>query len=950
MVTQKIGGREQLYMLEFLVNQLNLLPEIVARNHGALSVHFKFLDFDEFVINQEEFSKKVKDNGVDFGSGKSCIFSKKPKELLKKLQANPLIIEIYRSNSDPCPREPVDPICKSELHISGCFCEIEKAMNYPHKLPEPYTVRDTYNLLDENGKLSGSIEVFLRFSCLGESVVTHFHANETAFLFKNTNSLDEFSCIKLPPSAEELKKKFWTPKSRVIDPNKKPEAKTIIGISRICEDLIERSPAPKSQGKSVMSLGEDLQPPGVPEAPVIAQVENTEKTDSLIPKKSNFDIKNHLSPRKFPCGGRSCPGGICSGLPLSNQNIFLENQWKSDRKPPDIKNNRLRGGAEEKSATLSPDPRKNMKSFDRFSSKNKFQPTKSGIDVNKTPEDLTKCSSCRISPEIPPLILGEDIKSPGLSEIEGKLVTNNSVIREKSDIDISKYLTSRKFPCGERSCCGDELLHEENCIRNRWENYDKPKKMRNKRLRGGNDGRSVMIPIQSMQTLLSGVCRSFVPEGEPHLGCGCHTKMGNQSKIKKKCYGIDCLIKSFREAEKFVDGIGKVPGMAGLGLMDPMESPFFGRPRYRPLPTVGDSKNPVKSYLGMPMMKKDSSILRAPWRSPLRHEDRNKINGSELKKLKREDHEKNTVEEIMTIKEPQMGPCGEPVCNSRRKINKTDLDVSSKETLKTIKIKRASLLSTKRKNMNLNLKRAKNLKNYERNYSHVKVGKRVMRMVEGVSQRSCFGHRSCVEIRARVPGNMGWLWNINNVSGNFRPRVGWKPGAISRGVWSALVRAKMEKDPDSIDQLPVTPVKGKKGKMSKTKSLLSVVRNQRKKREVENQHELPPTLHIHRKNGDYFVTMYPVKPEDSEHPEVLKDVKPLQFKVTKDRKTDDDEGDVSSVGDDMEFEFSPPAAIQKYQKKTEKKDLETQVIQQEILDAFKTTGSPVAKKKKGGKK
>ncbi|XP_063974292.1 uncharacterized protein LOC135160998 [Diachasmimorpha longicaudata] len=806
MVTQKYNDRVQLYMLEFLVNRLNLSPEIISKISKPLSVRFKFLDFDEFTINQEEFVKSppVKGSAIDFVSGKSCVFSKKPKDLIKQLQADPLTIQIYRTIDDPCPQEPEYPICKAELNLCGCFCEIDRVISDPGHLPEPYTVRNTYDLIDEDKKPSGSIEIFLRFSCLGESIVTRFHNNEKAFLFKNTKSIDKFSCISLPPSDDEMKNKFWTPKSKKVDVDKKPTAKTIIGISGVCEDLVKHSPHPKSPEIPPLTLEEDPSPLDP------LEFEKKELINHSVDLKESTDIK-FVSPRNFPCGGRSCPGGICSGPFPSNEDIPRSNRHQSDYKPQAI---------------------------------------------------------------------------------------------------------------------------------------------RSERLRGGNDNELSTVPVQSMQTLLSGVCRSLLLQEEPRLGCGCHTKLGNQSKIKKKCYGIDCLIKSFKEAEEFVDGIGRVPGMAGLGLMDPTESPFFGRPRCRPLPRPGnqDRKNTGKSHLGLSLGKKNSSILRTPRRLPSRALDGRKFNGGTFKKLKGEDYGKNIEEELMTIKEPQMGPCGEPICNSQKKINKMNLNVSSRETVKTINTKKASLLSTKDKNMKLNLKKAKNLKNYERNYSHVKVGKRVMRLVEGTSQRGCFGHRSCVEIRARVPGNMGWLWNTNNMPGSIRPHVGWKPGAISRRVWTILEQAKMDKDNDSIEERPLTPIKGRKGKISKSKSLLSVARGQRKRREKDDEHELPPTLHLHRKNGDYYITMYPVKPEDSNNPEALEEVKPLQFKVTRNGNGNDEE-DVSSIGDDMEFEFSPPAAIHKYQKKkVERKDLETQVVQQEILDAFKSSGGSVAKKKKGGKK
>ena len=87
-----------------------------------------------------------------------------------------------------------------------------------------------------------------------------------------------------------------------------------------------------------------------------------------------------------------------------------------------------------------------------------------------------------------------------------------------------------------------------------------------------------------METLVSGACKSaWENTATPdRTGCGCFGKRGQGLNSggtcsKKACTGIDCLIKSFKDLQEFVDSIGKVPGLAGLGLMDPSESPYFGR-------------------------------------------------------------------------------------------------------------------------------------------------------------------------------------------------------------------------------------------------------------------------------------------------------------------------------------------------------------------------------------
>uniref|UniRef100_A0A6V7IN19 DUF4776 domain-containing protein n=1 Tax=Bracon brevicornis TaxID=1563983 RepID=A0A6V7IN19_9HYME len=232
---------------------------------------------------------------------------------------------------------------------------------------------------------------------------------------------------------------------------------------------------------------------------------------------------------------------------------------------------------------------------------------------------------------------------------------------------------------------------------------------------------------------------------------------------------------------------------------------------------------------------------------------------------------------------------------------------------------------------------------------------------------------------------MGWLWNTSRIPGSVKPRIGWRPGAISKGVWKIFEKSKTARDLEDIEERRILPavkgnflhtgiltfslvkpqslmviflnflnllrLKGKKGKMAKSKSLLSLARSQKKRRERDEGSELPPTLHLHRKNGDYYITMHPVNPENS--PEIQAEVKPLQFKVARNRNGNDDSADSSSVGDDMEIEYSPPTAIHRLEKKAERRDLEIQVVQNDIIEAFKGSGGGAAgpkKKKKGGKK
>ena len=231
--------------------------------------------------------------------------------------------------------------------------------------------------------------------------------------------------------------------------------------------------------------------------------------------------------------------------------------------------------------------------------------------------------------------------------------------------------------------------------------------------------------------------------------------------------------------------------------------------------------------------------------------------------------------------------------------------------------------------------------------SFVKVSKNILKSIYSLGKRNAglvFGHKNCLDLRMRVPKNMGWLWNTKQVLGMTPPKIGWKPGAISKYVYELLQEAKASSGA-SLDSRPSTPIKGKKGKATRVRSFQSFGRLQRIKNEEKNQEvELPPTLHIHRKDGTYYITMYPIKQESAENPELQEQVKPLQFKVTKNK--DDASVCSSSTASDMEIEFSPPAAINRYRKKAEVKTIDIQVKQQDILDAFKTSTTKAEKGKK----
>ncbi|XP_058987449.1 uncharacterized protein LOC131806792 [Musca domestica] len=142
---------------------------------------------------------------------------------------------------------------------------------------------------------------------------------------------------------------------------------------------------------------------------------------------------------------------------------------------------------------------------------------------------------------------------------------------------------------------------------------------------------------------------------------------------------------------------------------------------------------------------------------------------------------------------------------------------------------------------------------------------RMVRKYPGVQ----VGHKTCINGfagRKNVPPNMGWLWNVEAKG----IRAGWKPGAIRKPI-KELMKYFLRDFP--ADTLRVSQYSYRRR------------RNGYGNQGGEEEEELlqKPTLHICKKNGEYFITLRPLK-----DPEALKEcadpylnMQPIQFKIIK---------------------------------------------------------------------
>uniref|UniRef100_A0A6V7IKY2 DUF4776 domain-containing protein n=1 Tax=Bracon brevicornis TaxID=1563983 RepID=A0A6V7IKY2_9HYME len=405
---------------------------------------------------------------------------------------------------------------------------------------------------------------------------------------------------------------------------------------------------------------------------------------------------------------------------------------------------------------------------------------------------------------------------------------------------------------------------------------------------------------------------------------------------KNPCVGVDCLIRAFKETQEFVDSLGKVPGLAGLGLSSPSGN-LYTRSRIKPseeeilemIPSDLPKQRKIGSRFQRPHLQQQNDLMKTkPFTLPSA--------GRRPEPLRRAPEafpfEMNKPEE--GILEEGSGPCGQTCCRSRRK--KKDVTTSSHEILKSSKGKKNSKKSLRgRKNKNEKRHSPRGNQDHRKRIKWIYLAGDTY---PGIS----YGHKNCNDPRKRVPANMGWMWSAYGGLGRLKPRAGWRPGALSRTIKEIFkeTRAGMLEDSRSRSAMS-------RGVRSiKSRSQTSMKRTQSKKLDEEEDVEPPPTLHVLRRDGTYYVTMYPIKQDTMDVPKLEEPMKPLQFKIPKNR--DNCSETSSSTASDIEIEFSPPAAVNRYRRKPDVVHVDTQVKQQEILEAFKPPSEK--KKEKKGKK
>ncbi|XP_020288798.1 uncharacterized protein LOC109857155 [Pseudomyrmex gracilis] len=905
---------EQLYMLEILIDRLNVCPEKIVNDRECdLMIRASVIDLAP--VDMTEESAKIKggksknqvnrfpNENVNY-EGKTCLFVRTPSNLIRSVKSTPLSVEVYRiprgdnrNSHDDASRRIL--LCATTAFLPQCFCDqVAASKDKIDGLSKSYTTKEIYTLSDERGTACGSISMYLRLSCFGSSIINHMRLHAKSFVFRGFPFGSQFRCAKSSDENVNEKKtriKQTDGRFSLLNQIFSPECASVCDrIDQNSRFALKRPCVSMNQpGFEKLTSAEKLNDREY--RTLIYETYPDEPTCSCLPT----DRSTHPMMCRSGCA-RSC----CMAL-----------------RNPDI----LKNTSDNVTSSVT-----NTYRVDNLH-------LKSGVEQDMNPRAPTQT---------------EDVE-------DGEENSNSKVLRSEETNNKSRDRMKGGGDLAGASCDATTTV-----LFQRDRKNDSSACKSRPRFAAGIKAPSCICPRKD---------RSF-------------WRTGTYKCTKKPCVGADCMIRAFKEAQEFVDSLGKITCMTDLGLMDPSDSPFFGRdvdrdyavhempsvtkteafvPTTSALPIV-QCPAPCNTQIGKPIGAVTPFVPSVSAAIPKRPgvvgeaiptlPDVTTLMPvkSRKKEEKREEKPEKPKETDVTpdgAAVDEGGPCGEPKCKSRKRKPEIDRTIEKpqeiveeppKDVVLPPKLPKSKII--KRVDRGRRPKRRPGPNGDQDDHRFpIKISKRVMRYVYTIGDvypGIVYGHKNCISPRMRVPSNMGWLWNTGASLGKLKPRIGWKPGAIGRYLNELLKEAK--RGTSLMEDTRSRSVPSRTTQRRKVYKPISYTSREATK-EGEEKTEFPPTLHIHRKDGTYYVTMYPIRQETSDEPQLEEPVKPLQFKIM--RNKDDASTTSSSTASDMEIEFSPPAAVYRYRKKPDVIHVDTQVRQQEILDTFKMMDDVPERKK-----
>lgn len=179
---------ENLFLLEFLVDKVELTRCECDDPKGATCVSFQFLDNAPLDVCEDDFaSADLCGDDSNVKSGKSCLFSLTPQQAEDATRQFDIEVAVFKKMQPGWLPEKVQigttlisvvNVFNELIDSIGCGCDTS---------PCAKTLKDTFKIADTTGSEIGNISVYIRMSCFGKLIVTQFQMNldDKSVLFKD---------------------------------------------------------------------------------------------------------------------------------------------------------------------------------------------------------------------------------------------------------------------------------------------------------------------------------------------------------------------------------------------------------------------------------------------------------------------------------------------------------------------------------------------------------------------------------------------------------------------------------------------------------------------------------------------------------------------------------------------------------------------------------------------
>ncbi|RZC34437.1 DUF4497 domain containing protein, partial [Asbolus verrucosus] len=231
-------SNENLFLMEFLVENLQIDKSDCNMPPGELCICFHFLDNTELDVCEHDFSpnKKFSPSNDNNRTGKSCLFSLTPPQAQAALQSFDLIVNVCKKM---LPGYNPEKICMGSANISVVHM-LSSLLQSNEETPAVKVLQESFQLMDATGRNVGTIGVYIRMSCYGKMIITQFQMNldDKSVLFKDKEGRSLYRYKKSKKKGKATKIEDLSQNEQDCDPN----CKTYKIVDQPPEQFVNQGP------------------------------------------------------------------------------------------------------------------------------------------------------------------------------------------------------------------------------------------------------------------------------------------------------------------------------------------------------------------------------------------------------------------------------------------------------------------------------------------------------------------------------------------------------------------------------------------------------------------------------------------------------------------------------------------------------------------------------------